>query len=97
MSSDAKFQAEYLPYLPEELREQIMVINFTAHFYKHTLVIACFFVSHYLQNLDTATLIIEKQVIEKQNTQLNDFLNSQQNAIMMFGLTKLDGTPMGID
>jgi hypothetical protein len=47
------------------------------------LLSAVFCFAHYLQNLESATLLIEKFEINKQHEQLNHFFQSQKNAIIV--------------
>jgi hypothetical protein len=44
--------------------------------------------AHYLQNLESATLLIEKFEINKQHEQLNHFFQSQKNAIIVYKVTE---------
>ena len=47
--------------------------------------------------METATLIIEKQAVQKQNQQLQSYMESQQNAIIMFKLKDSRGTELCAD
>ena len=72
-------------YLPPELQAQVpsgegMLFSGV---YKMFLISAGFCISQYLQNLETATLLIEKFQIDKQQKQLNEFFQRQKNAIIV--------------
>lgn len=74
--AEAAFQADYLDYLPVDLRDRQLAINIQSDVYKNFLLCTVFLLAQYLQNLETATLIIEKQAIQKQNKQLKSFMKS---------------------
>lgn len=62
--------------------------------YKLFTLTIVFVASQYLQNLQTARLAIEKNVVAKQNDQLNEYLQSQKNAVIMYQLKDADDKPL---
>jgi hypothetical protein len=75
--AEAAFQAEFLVFLPDEMRSRQLPTNVGSEVFKNFLLCAVFCLVQYLQNLETATLIIEKQAVQKQNQQLQSYMESQ--------------------
>ena len=75
-------------HLPPELQAEIPAgFNVLKSVRNISFIAIVFLFSHYLQNLQTSTLLIEKYEIRKQHEQLNHFFQSQKNAIIVYKVT----------